>query len=378
MRAFGILALLCFFFTISCNSGKEQGSEDKSSSSKNKKRELTTTNTVRNSVGAEFEILVVGENISSNQEFQDTLKVLFAKAYPAIPQPESWFRLSIIDLNNFNYNEKGQKSILFIHLKNKSEELEELMEDVYTETVLEQVKASEERFIKTINVFAKPQHIGILSAKSISSAISLASSQRDELIDWYDRLESTYVYEKLYSDFGKNEMTKKLSKEFPFQIKVPENFEEVKFETSFAESNSSLSHLAWYRADSRKSASHIMLYSLPLPEGKNFNEQTIRRIKNMANRTYVDMADSNVYMTIEDRLEVDVMPIEVQGRKGYELRGLWKVENDFKGGPFITRAVLDEDSRTIYIADGFIYAPTTRKKAFAKRIETALSTLSID
>ena len=59
------------------------------------------------------------------------------------------------------------------------------------------------------------------------------------------------------------------------------------------------------------------------------------------------------------------------------MRGLWRMEGDMMGGPFVSVARLDEQNNRVVVAEGFVYAPETDKRNFIRRIEAALYTLRL-
>ena len=59
------------------------------------------------------------------------------------------------------------------------------------------------------------------------------------------------------------------------------------------------------------------------------------------------------------------------------MRGLWRVEGDMMGGPFVSLARLDEQNNRVIVAEGFVYAPETEKRNYIRRIEAALYTLRL-
>ena len=65
--------------------------------------------------------------------------------------------------------------------------------------------------------------------------------------------------------------------------------------------------------------------------------------------------------------------VEVNGRAGIELRGVWRDRAEFPAaGPFITRAIVcPEQNRTYYI-DAWLYAPGTDKYPYVKQLEILL------
>ena len=57
------------------------------------------------------------------------------------------------------------------------------------------------------------------------------------------------------------------------------------------------------------------------------------------------------------------------------LRGLWRVEGDMMGGPFVSHAQLDPSGQRVLVVEGFVYAPESNKANLIRRLEAALYTL---
>lgn len=62
-------------------------------------------------------------------------------------------------------------------------------------------------------------------------------------------------------------------------------------------------------------------------------------------------------------------------KRGQTCRGLWIMENDAMGGPFVCRMALDSSHGKVIVAEGFVYAPGRKKRDMLKRLEAAASTM---
>ncbi|MBP3767464.1 MAG: DUF4837 family protein [Prevotella sp.] len=60
-----------------------------------------------------------------------------------------------------------------------------------------------------------------------------------------------------------------------------------------------------------------------------------------------------------------------------KLTGLWQMENDAMGGPFVCYALVDSARRRVVVADGFVYAPGRDKRMLMQRLETIVKTINI-
>jgi len=60
-----------------------------------------------------------------------------------------------------------------------------------------------------------------------------------------------------------------------------------------------------------------------------------------------------------------------------ETRGLWRVENDFMGGPFVSYTFVDEKQARLITIDGFTYAPKQKKAPLVRELEAILWSVKI-
>jgi hypothetical protein len=72
-------------------------------------------------------------------------------------------------------------------------------------------------------------------------------------------------------------------------------------------------------------------------------------------------------MSTEEMLKPEFREFEIGHRYFAQLRGLWKLENGFMGGPFISLSTVD----------GFVYAPGAKKREFLRQVETILYSLKL-
>ena len=60
-----------------------------------------------------------------------------------------------------------------------------------------------------------------------------------------------------------------------------------------------------------------------------------------------------------------------------ELRGLWRTEKAFMGGPFLSYTVLDEKRNRIITAEGFVFAPSLDKRNYVRELQAIIQTVEI-
>ena len=69
--------------------------------------------------------------------------------------------------------------------------------------------------------------------------------------------------------------------------------------------------------------------------------------------------------------------ITCNGHFVQEVRGLWRMENDMMGGPFVSYTQVDTLTNRVIVTEGFVYAPEKKKRQYIRELEAALQTLDM-
>ena len=74
-------------------------------------------------------------------------------------------------------------------------------------------------------------------------------------------------------------------------------------------------------------------------------------------------------MQIERRMIPTYHEISFHGGFAAEVRGLWRMENDFMGGPYYSLTFYDEPNARLITVEGYAYAPYFDKRPYMREIE---------
>ncbi len=67
----------------------------------------------------------------------------------------------------------------------------------------------------------------------------------------------------------------------------------------------------------------------------------------------------------------------LNGNYTIKLKGLWRTEGDYMGGPFVALASVDTKRNRIVISFGYVYSPRYSKRNYMRQVETILYSLKI-
>ncbi|MFT6746557.1 MAG: hypothetical protein ACJAZ2_000898 [Glaciecola sp.] len=83
------------------------------------------------------------------------------------------------------------------------------------------------------------------------------------------------------------------------------------------------------------------------------------------------------YMEFERLVPIHSRVLMVDGHYCVEYKGWWSMVNATMGGPFISYLLVDEKTSSLYLIDGFVFAPNFRKRDFLMELESMIKTLKI-
>ena len=92
--------------------------------------------------------------------------------------------------------------------------------------------------------------------------------------------------------------------------------------------------------------------------------------------TYVSSERENTFIIINDR-DLPILEFDrtISNRYAKEWRGIWEMENDFMGGPFISYALVNETTGKLLVIDTFIFAPGKKKRNSMQQIDLMVKSL---
>ena len=88
--------------------------------------------------------------------------------------------------------------------------------------------------------------------------------------------------------------------------------------------------------------------------------------------------DPESYLLTEtDNFDVTRREINFKGRYAVDLKGLWKINKYYMGGPFISYTMVDESKNRLYYIEGFLFSPGKPQRDHMRELDTILKTFKI-
>lgn len=217
------------------------------------------------------------------------------------------------------------------------------------------------------DVWAYPQATVMIQAKTPERFEELFVENSDKILSYFIAAEKerlTMNYKKFYEKGVYNVLNQK----YGVTMKVPPGFVIAEQKKDFI----------WYKYETPDISQGIILYSFPYDSDSTFTVNYLMDMQDKVLKENVPGPLEDTYMTTEKRFEQIHSVLEHNGNYASEMRGLWRVENDFMGGPYISLAELDASNQRVIVAYGYVYAPSKDKRNLLRQVEAMIYSLQMN
>ncbi|HSO86103.1 MAG TPA: DUF4837 family protein [Draconibacterium sp.] len=297
----------------------------------------------QNITGRANEILVVIAEDSWEGKPGELMRNTLGQPQIGLPQQEPVFGLINVAPSAFKKIFKTTRNIIQVRISSTISTPEVLMKD---------------------NAWAFPQATVEIKAKDAEQFEQLFNENSNKILSYFISAEKKRLaatYEKSYEKIIYNV----LNNEFGLTMKVPPGFVVAKKDTDFI----------WYKYETPDISQGIILYSFPYKSDSTFTVNYLVALNDSVLRKNIPGPLAGSYMSIEKRLDQFFTITEHNKNYASEMRGLWRLENDYMGGPYISLAELDASNQRIVVAFGYVYAPSKDKRNFLQQVEAMIYTL---
>lgn len=113
----------------------------------------------------------------------------------------------------------------------------------------------------------------------------------------------------------------------------------------------------------------FFIHSEPYVSTDQLSLEHVLDRRDAVTRKHVQGPTQGSYMAIERRFFPAYEEMQFDGHFALEVRGLWKMENDFMGGPFYSLTIVDEAEGRLLTIEGYAYAPYFDKRPYIREME---------
>lgn len=315
---YSLSAIILLLFTISCSNQGKQFMH-------------------KNITGKPGEVVVVISKAAWEAEPGEVIRQSLAQPQLALPQDEPLFDLISVPQEAFREIFQSTRNIIQTRISSVTEE-----PGVYFKE----------------NIWAYPQAVVEIQARNYEEFKQLFTQNSDRISGYLlkaerDRLSNNY---REYHDKG---VRSTLDTKYDILMNVPPGFQISQEKQNFV----------WLRYETPDISQAVLLYWFPYSSDSTFTLDYLLQKRDSVLRANVPGPLPGSWMTTERRIEPLFQIVQHNGNYAADLRGLWRVQNDFMGGPFVMLAELDAYRQRVVVADGYVYAPSKEKRNLIRQME---------
>ena len=347
---------LSFFFLLSCQ---------------RKERDQPTQNKILPaSLGKSGEMLVVMDTALWQSDLGDSLKSILLKPYPGILQEEPHFKVRNVNpLRMIPTLEKFRNIIYVITLDNQSA-AGKVMSGYLSKETKQKILQNEDLFmLMRRNADAENQMILLLFAESATKLKTQMGRYKNYLRNTLEQeavVQAQFDLNKVLDD----KLSEQISSMCGLKMNIPKGFSLVKNQNNFI----------WLREIKDPYDQSIVISYEPYISTGQFTQSSMLATRDLLMKPNISgsgLRDTTSYMMTETLVQPDYQVIKSQPYTT-ELRGLWRLKNNARGGSFIARQLLDTASGQVYYVEAFLYAPGQGKRDRLREYTALLNSIRFE
>lgn len=296
------------------------------------------------STGQTNEMLVVTNSEADwNNNTGQAIKSFFGQYQVGLPQPETMFDLIHFPKPSFAPRLQLHHNIFIVDYDSS-----------FAEPLIETKK----------DLWAKPQRVIKMTVADEETFLRKFDEYKEAFLELFNENERFRI-NKAFGSIENSKISKQLISNFDFTLSVPRGYRMATITPNFA----------WIRRDANKFDQSIFIYYSRYTDTSNFNYQHLMARRDSITKKYIPGPADNSYMKISQIEPPVAKRIDFKGNFAIEMRGMWDLEGDFMGGPYISYTFVDERYNRIVTIDGFVYMPNENKKNLLRQVEAIIYTL---
>ena len=300
----------------------------------------------KSSSGKTLEVLLVANKGQYYGVTRDLIDSIFRQPQDCLPQPEPRFDVVNIPVSSLHNAQmfRMHRNIILCELKADNPD------KVYIER----------------DKWASPQVVVGIEAKSEASLRDLLRKYEHRIVEAIYEAEHQRIINAFYN-IRNVELMNRIKEKFGFELTVSEDFMWASEDDGFA----------WIRKETKDFSLGVLVNVTPYRNEDQFTPEKIYNRLDTIMRRHVPGPAEGSYMCTERRVEPVTRKVDYEGSDYcIETHGLWRLQGDFMGGPYVNYSMLSPDGKNIIDLVGFVYCPRFNKRDYLMQVEGICNSLT--
>lgn len=293
--------------------------------------------------GKAGEVLIVMEKNYWNGTPGNLLRNVMQHDVAGLPQSEPL--LNTVNISNKAFSElfRIHRNIVLVTISSKVES---------AEVTIDKDKWAQPQTVIYINAPSRESFIDLWNKKGEKVTATILDSEQSRLMNNYKKYTELAVVDELKKSTG-------------VFLQIPKGYV-YDLDTS---------NFVWMSHETPQISQGIFVYYYDYKDTSDFAKVSLINKRNEMLQKFVSGPREGSYMTTELQFLPQYRTYKWKNKFTAELRGLWKVEGDYMGGPFVSISQYDETNNRVVTVEGYVYAPKYDKRNYLRQLEAILYTI---
>ena len=317
-----LLAAMCCVF-ISCKTGK--GGKG----------------LLPNISGKAGEVLVVAERPMWDDVLKSCVQGYLCADCPWLPFKEPLYDLATVTPSNFSHMFQIHRNIIVFNVNSA---------------------VTEPGVVYKYDKWAQPQIVVTINANSAEEARDLFDENSKTIIEAIEQKERDRIIVNTHT-YQERKVAVAVEEFLGARMEFPSGYSIKKVDNNFM----------WISYETVKVQQGFFIYSYPADgtESQMSLDALVARRNKVLKEEVPGMVEGS-YMTTGTFMPPTISYAKYKGRAFAQLRGLWEVEGDFMGGPFVSHSFYSPDGLNVVTIEAYVYAPSKNKRHYLRQVEALL------
>jgi len=295
--------------------------------------------------GKAGEVVFVINDDYWESEIGDQWKKICNTIVVGLPQPEPMFDLVRIPNDAFSKIFKSHRNIVLMKLSSK------------TDSAFMQLQK---------DIWAKPQLLITINAPDKASYLEFIKKNKQKILDILLGAERNRIVNN-YKSYEERGIRKQLEQKHFLSMKIPKGYTMDVDDDNFV----------WISHETPYISQGIFIYYQDYTDTLQLGKDYLVKNRNSILKKNVPGSLPDSYMTTDTVFPINYDQFYLKDLYIAELKGLWRSEGDFMGGPFQSFTTIDETRNRVITVDTYVYAPKFDKRNYMRQLEAIMFTFEV-
>lgn len=323
-----------------------------------------------NALGTTNQVVVIADQSVWDGMIGDSIRYYFGSPYPIMPQPEPMFDLKHYTVTEINNQPLRKELRTYFIIGNLSDPDSPTARMIREDLGPEKMRRFEEDpgFYSSVgkDKWARGQLLIYLFGHDEPDVIEKMIKAFPTIAERIHTHDIEQIDAATYLDGESLRLQNTVREKFRVTMKIPGDFKVALNRDNFI----------WIRRDTREVTSSIAMRQFGYKEESQLTKDGLVTMRDRMGLFIQGSTPGSFMQTNDVDLPVLTYNKELDGHFTVEMRGVWEMTEDYLGGPFVSYAVVRNDS--ILMIDCFIYAPGKVKRDLVQQLEHVVSSLQLE